>query len=135
MKALCWGILSRLTGGSAKPVIIDPRIRMALDFMKEQPERKAPLYLIAQTVGLSESRIVHLFKEQIGIPIRRYLLWLRLVQAIDHLFNNASLTRAAHEAGFADSAHFTRTFRAMFGVTPSELFKNSQFVQVIRCPE
>jgi AraC-like DNA-binding protein len=135
MKARCWEILSRLKGGSGKPVTIDSRIRVVLDFIKEQPERKAPLHLIAQTVGLSESRIAHLFKEQIGIPIRRYLLWLRLVQAIDHLFSNASLTRAAHEAGFADSAHFTRTFRGMFGVTPSELFKNSQFVQVIRCPE
>ncbi len=135
MKALCWGILSRLTGCSVTSVIIDSRIGMALNFIKEQPERKVPLYLIAQTVGLSESRLVHLFKEQIGIPIRRYLLWLRLVQAIDHLFSNGSLTRAAHEAGFADSAHFARTFREMFGVTPSELFKNSQFVQVIRCPE
>ena len=36
----------------------------------------------------------------------------------------ASLTEAAHLAGFADSAHLSRTFRAMFGVAPSLLFKS-----------
>ena len=38
----------------------------------------------------------------------------------------ANLTEAAHLAGFADSAHLSRTFRAMFGVAPSLLFKPSQ---------
>ena len=33
----------------------------------------------------------------------------------------ASLTAAAHEAGFADSAHFSRTFRRMFGVAAAAL--------------
>lgn len=38
----------------------------------------------------------------------------------------AGLTEAAHRAGFADSAHLSRTFRAMFGVAPSLLFKPGQ---------
>jgi AraC family transcriptional regulator len=37
-----------------------------------------------------------------------------------------SLTEAAHIAGFADSAHLSRTFRATFGVTPCLLFKPGQ---------
>jgi AraC-like DNA-binding protein len=135
IKAVVQQIISGLTGSVAASAAIDPRIQDALDFMKQQPDRKAPLAVIAETVGLSEGRLGHLFSEQIGIPIRRYLLWLRLIQAIDLLFKNVSLTAAAHDAGFADSAHFTRTFRRMFGVTPSELFKNSRFVQVIPCPE
>jgi len=128
-------MLSRLAGQSSQSFPLDARIEKALDFAKVQPELKAPVEAIAQAVGLSEGRLVHLFKEQVGIPIRRYLLWLRLVHASGNLFENVSLTTAAHNAGFADSAHFTRTFRKMFGVTPSELFKNSRFVQVIPCPE
>jgi AraC-like DNA-binding protein len=135
MKALCQQMLSRLAGQSSQSFPLDARIEKALDFAKVQPELKAPVEAIAQAVGLSEGRLVHLFKEQVGIPIRRYLLWLRLVHASGNLFENVSLTTAAHNAGFADSAHFTRTFRKMFGVTPSELFKNSRFVQVIPCPE
>jgi AraC-like DNA-binding protein len=134
VKALWQQMLSALAGQSSKSLPLDPRILMALDFAKSQPELKAPLKVIADAVGLSEGRLVHLFTEQIGIPIRRYLLWLRINRAIRNLFENVSLTTAAHNAGFSDSAHFTRTFRRMFGVTPSELFKNSQFVQVIPCP-
>ena len=32
-----------------------------------------------------------------------------------------SLTHAAHEAGFASSAHLSTAFRAMFGLAPSSL--------------
>ena len=38
----------------------------------------------------------------------------------------SSLTEAAHAAGFADSAHLSRTFRSMFGITPSFLFRRGQ---------
>lgn len=134
-KTLCQQMLSELAGESPKSLPLDPRIQMALGFAQSQPELKTPLKAVAEAVGLSEGRLVHLFKQQVGIPIRRYLLWLRIIHAIENLFANVSLTTAAHNAGFADSAHFTRTFRRMFGVTPSELFKNSQFVQVIPCPE
>lgn len=114
---------------------MDRRIRKAIELARELPEHKAPLAYLAKEVGLSESRFAHLFSEQTGIPIRRYLLWLRLMQAIQYLLNGVSLTTAAHEAGFADSAHLSRTFRDMFGMTLSGSFKNSRFVQVISCLE
>jgi AraC-like DNA-binding protein len=34
-----------------------------------------------------------------------------------------SLTKAAHAAGFASSAHFSAAFRDMFGMTPSALLQ------------
>ncbi len=135
MKTISGEMLSALWGLSSGSMPLDPRIRAALEFMNCQPELKASLGLVAQTVGLSEGRLVHLFREQVGIPIRRYLLWMRLVRSIEILFDGSSLTTAAHNSGFADSAHFARTFRRMFGLTPSGLFKNSQFVQVVACSE
>ncbi len=68
-----------------------------------------------------------------GIPIRRYVLWERLLLAIQQLTGGVTLTEAAHWAGFSDSAHFSRTFTRMFGLSPSLLTKNSQFVQAQVC--
>jgi len=112
---------------------IDSRIKKALNIMKELHIKKVSTKELARSVCLSESRFIHLFSEQIGIPVRRYLLWLRIVKGISNIFNDASLTDAAHNLGFADSAHFSRTCREIFGIKPSKIFKNSQFIQVISC--
>ncbi len=130
MKSLCDEFLYGLSGADYRCRPLDPRVERALAFMKVLRESKAPLSDVADAVGLSESRLAHLFTEQIGIPVRRYLLWLRLIQAIEQILDNVSFTTAAHSAGFSDSAHLSRTFRRMFGITLSALFKNSRFVQV-----
>ena len=76
--------------------------------------------MLAEEVGLSVSRLTHVFSEEIGVPVSAYARWLRLIHAVEHLANGRTLTAAAHQAGFADGAHFSRTFRAMFGLSPSE---------------
>jgi AraC-like DNA-binding protein len=35
------------------------------------------------------------------------------------MLNGESISAAAHAAGFADAAHFTRTSKRMFGFAPS----------------
>ena len=79
---------------------------------------------LAAQVGLSASRLTHLFTEQVGIPLRRYVLWSRLRIAITRVQTGDHLTGAAHGAGFADSAHLTRTTRDMFGLPPSVLSRH-----------
>ena len=84
------------------------------------------LAAVAEAVHLSPSRLAHRFREATGVPMRRYVLWCRLRAAAEAAMRGSSLTEAAHLAGFADSAHLSRTFRAMFGVAPSLLFKRGQ---------
>ncbi len=76
---------------------------------------------IARRVGISATRLTHLFTEQVGIPLRPYILWLRLHVAITRVRSGDDLTAAAHAAGFADSSHLTRTYRRTFGLPPSAL--------------
>jgi ribosome-associated protein len=65
----------------------------------------------ATLVGLSPGRTRHLFVQHTGLPFRTWLLWHRLVRALEGWSDGDSLTEAAHAAGFADSAHLSRTFR------------------------
>lgn len=73
----------------------------------------------AQLVGISTTRLTHLFSTEVGVPFRRYVLWARIKRAVEATRRGANATGAAVEAGFSDSAHLTRTFRAMFGLPPS----------------
>jgi AraC-like DNA-binding protein len=76
----------------------------------------------AATVGLSQSRLTHLMVEELGAPPRRWRTWLRLRRAVSAtLSSGANLTRAAHEAGFTDSAHLTRACKQLTGVLPSQM--------------
>lgn len=75
----------------------------------------------ARKLGLSSSRFLHRFRAHTGLPLRPYLRWRRLLVALRTVMAGASLTEAAHAAGFADSAHFTRTFRRHFGLAPSAI--------------
>ncbi|WP_235214942.1 helix-turn-helix domain-containing protein [Rhodococcus opacus] len=79
---------------------------------------------VARRVGLSASRLTHLFGAQVGLPLRRYVLWLRLTLAVTEVAAGADLTAAAHGAGFSDSAHLSRTCREIFGLPPSVLSRN-----------
>ena len=99
----------------------DPRIRKVIAWAAKQIDQPISLSDSLAVGGLSASRLRHLFVEQTGLPFKTYLLWLRLTRAVEVVAGGASLTQAAHEAGFSDSAHFSRTFRRMFGVPAAAL--------------
>lgn len=112
---------------------LDPRISSLLAILHERPDQPVSGNSLADQVGLSESRMQHLFKEHVGIPIRRYVLWMRLRNVIELALVDTPLTEAAHASGFSDSAHFSRTFRAMFGIKPSILLSGQARVVPLLC--
>ena len=116
-------ILAELPGAPAPDNIrpLDHRIASACQFIQNDPDLKASLIEVSQHTGLSEGRFTHLFKEQMGIPLRKYILWLRLRKSVNALQHGLSLTDAAHEAGFADQAHMSRSFKEHFGSSPADL--------------
>src|SRR5262245_55750250 len=84
---------------------------------------------LASIAGLSPSRFMHVFTESVGVSLRPYILWLRLQRAGGELMRGATATEAAHNAGFSDAAHMTRTSRRMLGTTPSELTNRRAAIQ------
>lgn len=99
------------------------RISAALRLMRDEPHKAHRLTELAAHAGLSASRFLHLFKAETGVPLRRYRIWNRMGAAVRACGEGASLTEAAHAAGFASSAHLSTAFRDMFGMMPSDLLK------------
>lgn len=114
-------LLARLVGDGGGAPTADARIAKVIRFSETRLAEPLSLRDVAPLVGLSPGRTRHLFVEQTGLPFRTYLLWLRLWRAVELFADGASLTAAAHAAGFADSAHLSRTFRRMFGVVAASL--------------
>lgn len=98
---------------------IDLRLRRCVAALRADPSLTTAS--LARTVALSESRLRHLALEHLGVPLVRVRWWLQMRVVAKSLARGFTLTAAAHEAGFSDAAHFTRTFRRMFGFAPSTL--------------
>jgi len=98
-------------------------VQRVLDHLRddELDRRQTSLIALATIAGLSPSRLMHAFTESIGIPLRPYLRWLRMQRAICALYAGHTVTEAAHLAGFADGAHFTRSLRRTLGATARQL--------------
>lgn len=117
------GRIARLLAARAteEPPPIDRRVQAVVDALQRDSIGNVSLVELAAGVGLSESRLAHLFRRDVGVPMRQYRLSLRMVEAMTLISRGSSLTEAAHRAGFSDSAHFCRISRRMFGSAPSDL--------------
>ncbi|GAA3388079.1 helix-turn-helix transcriptional regulator [Cryptosporangium minutisporangium] len=108
---------------AADPAPLHPGLRRAVDLSTRRTDGPPDLTVLAGLVGLSASRLGHLFHDQLRLPYPAWRRWTRLRNALDQVRAGATLTQAAHAAGFTDSAHLTRTCRAMFGLTPTEALR------------
>ena len=106
----------------------DPRITRVLDLIAASDDLRLSLEHVAASVFLSPSRFQHLFKQQVGLPLRRYILWRKVTRAMITIARERTLTAAAQASDFADAAHLTRTFQQMFGLPPSVLMQGELFV-------
>ena len=93
----------------------DPRVARAAEFMFRNRHDDTPVREVANHVGLSEAHFSRLFRREMGAPPSRYRLWMRALEAARLVLEGQSVTEAAHGAGFADAAHFTRTYNALIG--------------------
>jgi AraC family transcriptional regulator len=114
-------VVHALAGGARGTVVSDERILRAITYIKSHLAGSVMLEEVAEEACLSASRFRHLFVEQTGTALRPYVLWRRFLRAWEVVMHGESLSTAAHEAGFADAAHLTRTSHRMFGFPPSAL--------------
>lgn len=99
------------------------RVERLIADLAHRAELPKTLSQFAQEASLSPSRLRHRISTIVGIPFRPYLRWLRLQRAMKYAATGASLTDAAHAAGFADAAHLSRTMRRHFGVVPRDVLR------------
>ena len=108
---------------------LDPRVTTVLKAIRVRDDLHFSLDKAAEKSFLSPSRFAHLFKEQVGLPFSRYMLWRKLTRAMVAIASERTISAAAHAADFADAAHLTRTFYQMVGMAPSVLMRG-EFAEI-----
>lgn len=109
---------------------LDTRIQQVIDTIGNSQLEQITIKQLSESVFLSESRLSHLFKTEMGISLTSYLLHEKLKRAFILIFTGVKLTDAAIEAGFHSSSHFTRSVRDKLGMTPSAIKKDSIYLKV-----
>ncbi|WII38239.1 helix-turn-helix domain-containing protein [Paenibacillus thiaminolyticus] len=109
---------------------LDNRILDVLSCIEQSPLHHLTVKRLSQRVYLSESRLSHLFKEEVGISLSSYILLQKMETAFHYIFSGHTMTEAAMEAGFSSSSHFTRTVRDKLGMPPRAIVQNSRYMKV-----
>lgn len=115
-------MMTVLTDGAWRHRGIDRRVAFALDYIENHLADSDSLEHVAQRLSLTSRYLRKLFEQEIGLSPQRYRQWCKLRTALGGVLQGESFTEAAATAGFTDSAHFSRTFRDMFGAPPSSIF-------------
>ena len=127
--ALVRGCVQGLRPGLAPARRVDARVTTVIDAIRAADDLRMSLDSAASMACLSPTRFAHLFKEQLGLPFSRYMLWRKLTRAMVAIASERTIAAAAHAADFADAAHLTRTFYQMVGMAPSALMRG-EFIEM-----
>jgi len=106
---------------------LDPRVAEALHFLSVHMRNPVQIESLSRTIGLSPSRLSHLFKEQTGLSVIDTLNQMRIRQAallMEH--TNRSASEVAYDVGFHNYNHFINQFRKWLGTNPSGFRKKSR---------
>lgn len=105
---------------------MDRRVRKTLARLEGGSYGSVSVRELAAQVGVSASRLEHLFKRDVGVSIRQFLMRRRLARAAELLLNTYARISDLHRlAGFTNHSNFDHAFKRQFGVSPRE-FRNRE---------
>ena len=113
--------------------ITDKRIARAVNLIKANYTENLSVEKVAADVGLSVPRLSQLFKQVVGMPIRRFRLWYRVFATAAKIGHGYSLTEAALACGFADYPQLCRVFKELTGARPAEARDNTEIRVLAGC--
>jgi AraC-like DNA-binding protein len=98
-----------------------PRVERVREILESSFSEDHSLASLARAAGISAFHFARLFRELVGVPPGRYLLWRRLERAHALLRANRTVTDACYDCGFRSLSYFVRAFRKRYGARPSDI--------------
>jgi two-component system, response regulator YesN len=99
----------------------------AIEFIRKNFDGNLSLEGISKEIDVNLYELSRQFKKETGQNITEYINIQRVNEAIYIMKNpSISITDAAYMVGFNDLAYFTKVFKKLKGITPSEYRKNKK---------
>lgn len=95
-------------------------VARAKAYLSEHCSEPVSLHDLVLVSGFSRFGLVHAFTKQVGLSPHAYQVHVRIERARALLQHGVSPATVATTVGFADQSHFTRHFRRILQVTPSQ---------------
>jgi len=95
------------------------QVARAVDAIAADPTMRMAQTELAGRLDRSRTHALRVFKDATGMTFRGFKRWTALCAAARQIADGQLVRTAAMDAGFADTAHLTRTFRSSFGTTPT----------------
>lgn len=115
-------LLDQLRRSPQRPTYLptprDPRLAAVCDLLRSDPADGRTLAELGRHVGAGERTLSRLCKADLGMTFPQWRTQLRLHEALRLLAEGESVTRVAHQTGWASASAFIDTFRRAFGHTP-----------------
>jgi len=118
-------------GGPLVRPDLDPRIAAVVDTIRRNPTGHYTAEQSAEEAGLSFSRFLHLFKEEVGVTFRKFRAWKRARTLLYYVNRRTTLLDVALEVGYPDSTHFSHSIRQYYGLRPKEIFAGSRRLSIL----
>lgn len=105
-------------------------VERAKNYIKENFKESISIDEIAKNVFVSKFHLIRQFKQNVGLTPHQFQIQTKLNSARTKLLNGEPLSQVAFELGFADDAHFIRTFKKYSDYSPKKYQKQfSNFLQ------
>ncbi len=125
MKANIWEDISKLVESEKKYISeytpYSPKIYDAIRIINENPTIRIKTADISKQLFVSESYLSKTFKKEVGITIGDYIDKTVMQNAqIALIYRNESISAISERFGFNDRYYFSKRFKLLFGLTPSQ---------------
>jgi len=107
----------------------DPLLKRAFHWMDSTPMTDWNVDQLSAYLNCSRMTLQRHFRNSIQLTPKAYMLEMQLKAAQEKIMDTEStLLEIAHECGFSDSAHFSRTYLKYFGHNPSEMLIKNELI-------
>ena len=105
----------------------EERVKCMMLYIHKNYEEKLTLEQIAEAANISKRECLRCFRETLHMTPFHYLMEYRVRKASECLRNsNTSISEIGYQCGFSSTSYFTKLFRQLRGITPSEYRKKSR---------